>query len=114
LTRIDEPDKRWKFSASDLDTPRRWDAYRDAYADMLHRTSTGHAPWYCVPADRKWVTRLVVAAITVARLERLEQRYPQPPPSDETRFAEARTYIRGELGLADEGPTTASGRVDAT
>ena len=114
LARIDEPQKRWKFSASDLETPRRWDGYREAYAEMLHRTTTGHAPWYVIPADRKWVTRLAVAAITVERLEGLRLSYPQPPPSESARFAEARDYLRGELGRShDEDSKTDSSRVDA-
>lgn len=98
LKRIRDPQKHWKFSRADLETPRHWDAYRDAYAAMLQATSTDEAPWYVVPADRKWVTRLTVAGILVERLAALDLKYPQPSGDDVERFREAERYIKSELG----------------
>lgn len=76
--RLEDPQKRWKYNASDLEHRARWDDYMAAYEEALRRTSTADAPWYVVPADRKWYRDLVVARILVAALERLELRYPQP------------------------------------
>ena len=76
--RRDDPTKRWKFSRGDLEERKLWSAYMAAYQDMLSRTSTPWAPWYVVPADRKWVRNLVVAATLVEALEGLQMAYPQP------------------------------------
>ncbi len=76
--RLDEPDKRWKFSQADLAERERWDDYQAAYEEALSRTSTDDAPWYVVPADRKWYRNLVVSKILVDRLEALDMRYPDP------------------------------------
>jgi PPK2 family polyphosphate:nucleotide phosphotransferase len=78
--RVDNPEKRWKFRAGDLDDRARWPAFRKAYEDALSRTSTTWAPWYVVPADRNWVRNLAVAKLL---LETLEEADPQlPPPED--------------------------------
>ena len=76
--RRDDPTKRWKFSRGDLEERKQWSAYMAAYQDMLSRTSTPWAPWYVVPADRKWFRNLVVAATLVEALEGLQMAYPQP------------------------------------
>lgn len=76
--RINNPEKRWKFHEGDLEERKLWDDYQEAYAEMLGRTSTDQAPWYVVPADRKWYRDLVVATILVETLESLDLRYPQP------------------------------------
>jgi PPK2 family polyphosphate:nucleotide phosphotransferase len=76
--RIDNPEKRWKFHEGDLEERKLWDGYQQAYADMLGRTSTEQAPWYVVPADRKWYRDLVVASVLVETLESLNLAYPQP------------------------------------
>ena len=76
--RIDDPTKRWKFRLGDLDDRERWDDYQDAYQEMLARTSTDHAPWYVVPADRKWFRNLLVATVLVETLERLGMSFPEP------------------------------------
>ena len=76
--RVDNPNKRWKFHAGDLEERKLWDDYQEAYADMLGRTTTEHAPWYVVPADRKWYRDLVVATVLVETLESLDLVYPQP------------------------------------
>ncbi|MEX2527316.1 MAG: polyphosphate kinase 2 family protein [Gemmatimonadota bacterium] len=76
--RLDEPDKRWKFSVGDLAERKLWDDYQAAYTEMLERTTTEWAPWHVVPADRKWYRNLVVATTLVETLERLEMRFPEP------------------------------------
>ena len=80
--RIDEPDKRWKFRMGDLDDRKLWPAFMDAYDDALGQTSTEHAPWHCVPADKKWYRDWAVLSIVVARLEELDPRFPKHPELD--------------------------------
>jgi len=77
LARIDEPSKRWKFSMSDVTERERWDDYMAAHEDMIRGTSTPEAPWYVVPADHKWFSRVVVAAAVVQELESLNLNYPK-------------------------------------
>ncbi len=76
--RLDEPDKRWKFSTGDLAERAHWDAYQHAYQEAIAATSTDEAPWYVVPADRKWYRNLAVSTILVETLEGLGMSYPQP------------------------------------
>jgi PPK2 family polyphosphate:nucleotide phosphotransferase len=76
--RRDDPTKRWKFSRGDLEERGRWSDYMAAYEAALSRTSTPWAPWYVVPADRKWYRNLVVATALVGTLESLQMAYPQP------------------------------------
>ena len=76
MARIDTPDKNWKFSMADLQEREAWDAYMQAYESALSHTSTEWAPWYVVPADHKWLARVVVADVLVARLSALGLRYP--------------------------------------
>ncbi len=75
--RLAEPTKRWKFEKGDLTERRHWDAYQRAYEEALSRTSTAEAPWYVVPADRKWFRNLVVSQVLVDTLEGLDLRYPE-------------------------------------
>ena len=77
LERLDEPEKNWKFSIGDVRERECWDAYRKAYQEAIAATSTPWAPWFVVPADHKWFTRLVVAGAIVAELEKLNLRYPK-------------------------------------
>src|SRR5437660_11756078 len=77
LERLDQPEKNWKFSAADVREREYWDDYMDAYEDMIRNTSTKQAPWYVVPADNKWFTRLVVAAAVVEALDSLGLEYPK-------------------------------------
>ncbi len=78
--RIDDPTERWKFRMGDLDDRAQWDQYQAAFRDALRETSTSSAPWYVVPADRKWVRNLVVAKILLHHLRAID---PQLPPSEE-------------------------------
>ncbi len=77
LARLEEPEKNWKFSASDIHEREYWDDYQKAYEEMIRYTSTKHAPWYVVPADNKWFTHLVVAGVVVETLEELGLSYPK-------------------------------------
>jgi polyphosphate kinase 2 (PPK2 family) len=77
--RLDDPSKHWKFSVGDLDDRKLWEAYVSAYEDALTRTSTPHAPWYVVPADRKWYRNLVVSSILIRTLEEMDPQYPPDP-----------------------------------
>jgi PPK2 family polyphosphate:nucleotide phosphotransferase len=83
LARLDDPAKYWKFSAADLDDRNRWEQYNEAFEEMLERTSTEEAPWFLVPADRKHVRDVLVAATLLATLGRLNPQYPGPPPGAE-------------------------------
>lgn len=76
--RLDDPTKQWKFRKGDLDDRRLWGEFTRAYEDALSRTSTAHAPWYVVPANKKWYRNLVVATVLVQALEKLDMRYPEP------------------------------------
>jgi PPK2 family polyphosphate:nucleotide phosphotransferase len=76
--RLENPRKNWKFSPSDLTTRERWDEYRDAYEDVLSRTSSAFAPWHIVPADRNWYRDHVIARVTVEALESLKLTWPKP------------------------------------
>jgi PPK2 family polyphosphate:nucleotide phosphotransferase len=78
--RLDDPTKTWKFALGDLDERARWDDYQRAYEEALSRTSTEAAPWYVVPANRKWYRNEVIAQVLVETLESLDLRYPDPPP----------------------------------
>lgn len=77
--RLDDPTKRWKFEHGDLEERKLWDDYMRAYEDMLEKTSTRHAPWTIVPADRKFMRDFIVAGTVVKALEKLKMKYPDPP-----------------------------------
>ena len=77
LERIEEPEKNWKFSANDAKEREHWDDYMEAYEDMIQNTATKAAPWYVVPADNKWFTRVVVAAAVIEALDSLDLKYPE-------------------------------------
>jgi PPK2 family polyphosphate:nucleotide phosphotransferase len=76
LERIDNPQKNWKFSASDAAEREHWDEYMEAFEDVIRHTSTPEAPWYVVPADNKWFTRIVVGAVVIQTLASLRLKYP--------------------------------------
>ncbi len=77
LARLDQPEKNWKFSAADIHERQYWDDYQKAYEDMIRNTATEHAPWYVVPADNKWFTRVVVSAVVIETLKALNLAYPK-------------------------------------
>ncbi len=89
LERLDEPEKNWKFSASDIHEREYWDDYQKAYEEMIRNTATKHAPWYIVPADHKWFTHLVVASAIVETLDELGVSYPKVDASKRKEIKEA-------------------------
>ena len=76
--RLDKPEKWWKFNPADLEERARWDDYQAAFADALSKCTTPHAPWYVVPAERRWFRDLLVARVLVDTLESLKMKYPEP------------------------------------
>jgi len=83
-SRLDEPHKHWKFATGDLAERELWEDYTDAYQEALRRTSTEWAPWYVVPADRKWYRNLMISQVLVDTLESLDMSYPEPEPGLES------------------------------
>lgn len=96
LERLDTPDKNWKFSSDDVKERQCWDAYQDVYEDMIRHTASEHAPWYVVPSDNKWFTRLVVAQAVVDALKRMDLKYPKMSGPEKTALAQARTQLENE------------------
>ena len=96
MERLDEPDKNWKFSPSDVHERQFWDHYMAAYEDAIRATASEHAPWFVVPADNKWFTRLVVAAAIVDALERLDLSYPKVDDAKLKALAAARKALAAE------------------
>ena len=105
LKRIDHPEKNWKFSPSDIRERGYWSEYQRAFDDMLSQTSTEWAPWYVVPADHKWFTRLATAAILVRALSAIDPKYPAADPAVRDQMLQARAELVAELG----GSTAATG-----
>jgi PPK2 family polyphosphate:nucleotide phosphotransferase len=93
LERLDEPEKNWKFAAGDIKERAHWDAYMEAYEDAIRATATKDSPWFVVPADNKWFTRLVVAGAIVEALEKLDLAYPVMPPTQREELASARKAL---------------------
>ena len=93
LERLDQPDKRWKFSAADIEERKYWADYMHAYEEAIRATASKHAPWYVVPADTKWFTRLVVVAAIVEALDRLNLAYPKVDAQKEKELAGVRAVL---------------------
>ena len=96
LERLDNPDKNWKFSTADARERGHWKGYMKAYEDMIRHTAAPHAPWYVVPADNKWFTRLAVAAAIVEAMAELDLHYPKVGPKQKRELAAARRLLAGE------------------
>jgi PPK2 family polyphosphate:nucleotide phosphotransferase len=96
LERLDRPEKNWKFSAADAKERQHWDEYMSAYEDMVRNTATTAAPWYVVPADNKWFTRLVVSEAIVEALEGLDLRYPEVDASKHKELKKVRAMLASE------------------
>ena len=93
LERVDNPDKNWKFSSADMSERGFWAEYQDAYEDMIRNTATKDAPWYIVPADNKWFTRVVVAAAVIDTLAGLKLAYPEVGPEKLKEIASAKRAL---------------------
>lgn len=96
LARIDEPEKNWKFSTSDVKERQLWDKYMNAFEQAIENTATDYAPWYIIPADRKWFMRAVVGDIIVGTLEKLDLAYPTITEKEKQELQEAKTLILNE------------------
>jgi PPK2 family polyphosphate:nucleotide phosphotransferase len=96
LKRLDRPEKNWKFSASDVKERQFWPNYQHAFQEAIRATATKHAPWYVVPADHKWFTRLMVAAAIVEAVEQLDLTYPKVDAAKKKEFAAIRADLVGE------------------
>jgi PPK2 family polyphosphate:nucleotide phosphotransferase len=93
LARLDDPSKNWKFEAADLAERDRWDDYMKAYEQALSKTSTNHAPWFIVPADHKWFTRLAIARLVVEALESLDLAFPKASRAHLQELTDARKRL---------------------
>jgi len=93
LSRLEEPEKHWKFSLADVQEREHWDAYQAAYEDTIRHTATRHAPWYVVPADNKWYSRLVVASAVIDALSSLNLAFPEVDESKKKELATARAAL---------------------
>ena len=96
LSRLEEPEKNWKFSSADAKERGYWDEYQHAYEETIRNTSTKHSPWYVVPADNKWFTRVVVAAAVVEALESLSLDFPKIDEAAVTDLKAARQVLLTE------------------
>jgi PPK2 family polyphosphate:nucleotide phosphotransferase len=103
LERLDDPGKNWKFSMGDVDERRFWDGYMDCYEQAVRETSRPHAPWFVVPADNKWFTRLVISSAIVEAMDALDLHYPKVPDNALRQMREARAGLAAELPKAKNG-----------
>jgi hypothetical protein len=108
LERLELPEKNWKFSLADAKERGYWGAYMRAYEGMIRATATPHAPWYVIPADRKWFSRLVVAAAIHEALDRLDLAYPKVDAEKKKELAAARAVLVGRDGGGKGKPDKAA------
>ena len=96
LDRLDHPEKNWKFSSADVRERQYWHEYMKAYEDMIIQTACDHAPWYVIPADNKWFTRVAVAAAVVETLEDLNLAYPKVDAATRKELQAAAALLKGK------------------
>lgn len=96
LKRIDDPAKNWKFSAADIEERKQWNDYMEAYEDAISATATEHAPWYIIPADKKWFSRIAISSVIVERLKALDLKYPEVPKEEADRLQESKKALLEE------------------
>lgn len=96
LSRIDDADKNWKFSKADISERGYWDQYNKAYEDMLSATSTKHAPWYIIPADKKWFSRTAIGDIIVRTLQKMDPQIPEISEEDKAHLQEIKKKLEEE------------------
>jgi polyphosphate kinase 2 (PPK2 family) len=96
MERLDDSDKNWKFSAADVRERGFWGKYMHAYEEAIRATASKGAPWFVVPADNKWFTRLAVAAAIVEAVEQLDLEYPKVDPQKKKELVAARTELERE------------------
>jgi polyphosphate kinase 2 (PPK2 family) len=93
---LDEPEKNWKFSAADVRERGNWDDYQRCYEEAIRETASKDAPWFVVPADHKWFTRLVVSTVVAHALEEMKLSYPKLSPEKQRALAAARRELEGK------------------
>ena len=93
LERAETPEKNWKFSSSDMAERKFWNEYQDAYEDMIRNTATKDSPWYVVPANNKWFTRVIVGAAIIDTLASLDLHYPKVDKAKLDEIAEAKKAL---------------------
>jgi polyphosphate kinase 2 (PPK2 family) len=93
LGRIKRPETRWRFSKDDVEERGYWQEYMSAYSEALTHTNTEHAPWYVIPADRRWFVCAAVASVIAAKLRSLHSEYPSPDPEQSGEIARAREIL---------------------
>jgi PPK2 family polyphosphate:nucleotide phosphotransferase len=96
LERIDDPKKNWKFSASDINEREKWDDYMDAYQQAIKETATKECPWYVIPADKKWFTRIAVSTIILETLKALKLKYPVLVKEEKDKLDESKELLEKE------------------
>jgi PPK2 family polyphosphate:nucleotide phosphotransferase len=96
LARIDTPDKNWKFSSSDVKERAFWDDYMKAYKEAIENTTTDKAPWYIIPADKKWFTRLAVSEVIVEKMKSMKLHYPVVTEEHKKELEEAKKMLESE------------------
>ena len=96
LDRISQPDKNWKFNSGDIDERRYWEQYQEAYEHLLNHTSTPEAPWYVVPADRKWFARYLVSEIVLDALQGIDPQFPELSDKEKAMLAECRDILEAD------------------
>ena len=99
LSRIEEPEKNWKFSGSDFEERKYWDKYQEAFEEAINNTATKEAPWYVVPADHKWYMRLIVSEIILHTLQEMDPHYPEVTEDRLAQFGEYKKILEKELGV---------------
>lgn len=102
LERIENPDKNWKFSSSDLAERKLWDEYQEVYEDVINKTSSKEAPWYVLPADDKWYTRYLVSELLIDILEEINPDFPDMPEDEKQKLQEYREQLLSETGAKDD------------
>jgi PPK2 family polyphosphate:nucleotide phosphotransferase len=96
LKRIDDPKKNWKFSAADIEERKRWGDYMNAYEKAIKETATKTSPWYVVPADKKWFTRIAISSIILETLKDLKLKYPVLPKEEKEKLDESKKFLEKE------------------
>lgn len=102
LERIDDQSKNWKFSGSDIAERKLWPSYMRAYEDAINGTATKHAPWFVIPADKKWFARWLVSEAVVDVLRQMDPRYPELPQDQRDKLAEYKAQLLSEGGAKGE------------
>ena len=103
LERLAEPEKHWKFSPADVAERKHFTEYMSAYEDTIRHTATEHSPWYVVPADRKWFTRLIVSAAIIDAIQSLDPRYPEVDPQKRAEFKKLNATLEAEAKAVPKG-----------